>query len=155
MTKLIPSKDVREYIKSINYKLTDFQKATLIWNTPYDSLDEQLNALKEIVVSTDNIELKKQLEERIAFEKDSIKKFKENTPDCIYVVYNENECDSGYFTSYDIARQYCIDKEYKYIRKHILVKTADLPLVRSSVRLNPYLFPKIKIILYLIFFSTF
>ena len=110
MKDLIPSKDVREYLASINYELTDFQKATLIWNTRYESLDEQLNALKEIANSTNNIDLQKQIEERILFKKDSIKKFQETTPDCIYVVYDEDDTDIGYFTLYDTARKYCIDK---------------------------------------------
>lgn len=131
--------------RSINYELTDFQKATLIWNTRYDSLDKQLNALKEIANSTNNIDLQKQIEERILFKKDSIKKFQETTPDCIYVVYDEDDSDTGHFTHYDTARKYCIDKGYKSIQKRLLIKDTNIPQVRPDGRWNPYIFPELNI----------
>lgn len=138
MTNLIPSKDVCEYLNSICYNLSDFQKATLIWNTLYNSLKEQLCALKEIGNSTNDFELKKQIEERILFEKDSIDKFKTNDGNYIYVVYNE-DCDSGYFLLYDTARQYCVVNGYKDIQKHFFIKNDTLPLININGIINPYI----------------
>lgn len=145
MKNLIPSKDVREYLASINYELTDFQKATLIWNTHYDSLDEQLNAIMKIAIFTDSMDLREQIGERILFEKDSIKKFQETTSDCIYVVYDEDDSDTGHFTHYDTARQFCVDNGYKNIQKRLLIKDTNIPQVRPNGRWNPYISPELNI----------
>lgn len=142
MKNLIPSKDVRNYMEKNGCTLSDFQKATLIWNSRYSSLEEQLNALNEIAVSTDNVELKQQITERIAYEKDSIEMFKNNDERYIYVVYDEDDCDCGFFTRYESAYRYCSDKGNKYIKKHLLIRDNTIPYVRSSSRLNPYMFPE-------------
>lgn len=34
MFELIPSLCMRDYLETIDFKFTDFQKATLIWNAP-------------------------------------------------------------------------------------------------------------------------
>lgn len=52
MIKLIPSNQVQEYLDSIHFTFTDFEKATLIWNNHLTTKEEKLIALKEMMNST-------------------------------------------------------------------------------------------------------
>lgn len=114
MFDLIPSSEVREYLKSINYQLTDFQKATLLWNTRYKSLEEQLHKLTKMILATDDINLKLQLGKRYVYEQESVDKFKTQTENCIFVVCNEDDCGCDTFRymkrHFTIARKTVIGK---------------------------------------------
>ena len=61
MIKLIPSKQVQEYLDEIHFTFTDFEKATLIWNNHLTTKEEKLIALKEMMNSTKDEMLKKQI----------------------------------------------------------------------------------------------
>ena len=52
MFELIPSQYMRECYKELNFTFTDFQKATLIWNSPGKKRQEILDALKELAADT-------------------------------------------------------------------------------------------------------
>lgn len=145
MFDLIPSSEVREYLKSINYQLTDFQKATLLWNTRYKSLEEQLHKLTKMILATDDINLKLQLGKRYVYEQESVDKFKTQTENCIFVVCNEDDSGCGYFSLYETAFQYCKENGYRKIRKYLLIKGNELPRVRSNGRVNPYMFPSAEV----------
>lgn len=59
MIKLIPSNQVQEYLDSIHFTFSDFEKATLIWNNNLASKEEKKMALKEIMDLTKDEVLKK------------------------------------------------------------------------------------------------
>lgn len=59
MIKLVPSKQVQEYLDEIHFTFTDFEKATLIWNNHLTTKEEKLIALKEMMNSTKDEMLKK------------------------------------------------------------------------------------------------
>ena len=46
MIKLIPSNQVQEYLDSIHFTFSDFEKATLIWNNNLASKEEKENGFK-------------------------------------------------------------------------------------------------------------
>lgn len=52
MTELIPSRDMREYLSSINHTFSDFEKAELIYNNSLLSLEERDHALEDLKIST-------------------------------------------------------------------------------------------------------
>lgn len=58
--ELIPSKTVRDYMKQQGRILTDFEKATLIYNHSGMDYEEKTEHLKELLESTENPELKKE-----------------------------------------------------------------------------------------------
>lgn len=58
---LIPSKDVRQYMEKQGRVLTDFEKATLVYNHSGMKYEEKMLKLKEIMVTTDDTELKRQI----------------------------------------------------------------------------------------------
>ena len=68
MIKLIPSNQVQEYLDSIHFTFSDFEKATLIWNNHFVSKEEKLIALKELMELTSDEILKQQIYERLDYE---------------------------------------------------------------------------------------
>jgi len=44
MYELVPSKTMREYLASVDFKFNDFQRAALIWNKPDMLWKERLEA---------------------------------------------------------------------------------------------------------------
>ena len=72
---LIPSKDVRQYMEKQGRVLTDFEKATLVYNHSGMKYEEKMLKLKEIMVTTDDTELKRQIQERIDYAERCIRAF--------------------------------------------------------------------------------
>ena len=71
MFELIPSQYMRECYRELNFTFTDFQKATLIWNSPGKKRQEILDALLEICKEPLHFELiLKQVFERFALTMD-------------------------------------------------------------------------------------
>lgn len=70
MFELVPSKWMKELFKEVGFEFTDSQKATIIWNMENRTLEEKLDVLKEIANSTQDMNLRNQIEQRIALEKD-------------------------------------------------------------------------------------
>lgn len=89
MIKLIPSNQVQEYLDSIHFTFTDFEKATLIWNNDFASKEEKKMALKEIMDSTKDEVLKKQIAERLDYEQKIYDDFMDDESD-EYVYSIEN-----------------------------------------------------------------
>ncbi|SJZ74767.1 hypothetical protein [Eubacterium coprostanoligenes] len=58
MFEMIDSKYTRDRYEGIGFQLTDFQKATLIWNKPNITLQERLSALKNLAINTADSDLK-------------------------------------------------------------------------------------------------
>lgn len=89
MIKLIPSNQVQEYLDSIHFTFSDFEKATLIWNNNLASKEEKKMALKEIMDLTKDEVLKKQIYERLDYEQKVYADFMDNADDK-YVYSIEN-----------------------------------------------------------------
>lgn len=66
MLELIVSKDYREYIERNKIELSEWDRATLIYNHINLAHDEKLNALTELHRNSKDLDLKEQLAERVA-----------------------------------------------------------------------------------------
>ena len=85
---MIPSKHAREALQGKRV-FTDFEKATLIWNSPIANIKEKLASLEELSEITNDMILKGQIEERIGYEKKAYDKFIENeNSHYIFVVFD-------------------------------------------------------------------
>ena len=92
MINLIPSKDLRDYLKEINHTFTDFEKATLIFQNHFLNKDQKHEELKKISQTTSNQELKKQIQESLQYENQFYKDFFENNEEkYIYTVQKNHE----------------------------------------------------------------
>lgn len=92
MINLIPSKDLRDYLKEINHTFTDFEKATLIFQNRFLNKDQKHGELKRISQTTSNQELKKQIQESLQYENQFYKDFFENNEEkYIYTVQKNHE----------------------------------------------------------------
>jgi len=54
---IIPSKQVRDYLKEIEYKICDFDLAALIWNSSLSYFD-RLKLLQELSENTEDKKIK-------------------------------------------------------------------------------------------------
>ena len=78
MDELIPSAYMRGIFEKRNFKLTDFNKATLIWNLDTFFWNEKLQALEELSETTEDTLLRRQIRERIDYENKVFDKLKVN-----------------------------------------------------------------------------
>ena len=68
LAELVPSKDVREYMEKKGRILTDFEKAILIYNHPGMCFAEKTAHLKDIMMITDDGDLKEEIRERLSYD---------------------------------------------------------------------------------------
>lgn len=145
--ELIDSKYTREKYKELGIEFTDWQKATIIWNKPMPR-QERLNALKELADKIIDLELKKQIEERVSYERKLLSRIIQNpNNDYVYIVRDSKSgCDYGAFyvseTAHEHARNLIRkDVEEMCICKIQIVKEADVSTIRSCNRWNPDFLP--------------
>ncbi|MBP3267190.1 MAG: hypothetical protein J6M07_02550 [Ruminococcus sp.] len=134
----ICSRDIREYLYEINYRITDFQAFFLIDSCTHINYEEKLNALKQLyarcedfVIHTDSSDkrctFKNLLAEVINGREKSLPDFENNSNrSFIYAVYGRfNVCNRptdhfyriiGYFTSVDAALSEPSFEDCDYIR---------------------------------------
>lgn len=147
MFEIINSKYTRSKYEEIGFQLTDFQKATLIWNKPNVTLQERLSALSDLAIKTADIGLRIQIGERIEYEEKVMNQFKNASyGETLYIVFDsEDDYACGYFGKYKTAFAYAgnyINKEKTrcVIEKHKIINEDSIPLVKTSFRMNPNLF---------------
>ena len=106
--KMVPSKYMREYLKD-KKEFTDWEKETLIWNSPVCTWKERMDLLKQLSERTSDVKLKIQIAERIQYEETAYQLFIENKNNqFVYVVFDTDRDASGYFSEYEMARKYGI-----------------------------------------------
>jgi hypothetical protein len=110
MRELILSNDVRAYIKKTGHKFTDFEQATLIYNSGW-SLEEMHKELKEISIRTSDVSLKRQIDERLEWDHSCIENIKEAQGNCIYKleVWYEEDAEYEeelYFSTYSLVKNF-------------------------------------------------
>lgn len=128
MIELPMSAFMRNYYREQGITFTDFQQATIIWNSSLPR-PEILDALREIASTTTDEVLKEQIRERLATEAENERIFLENDGRYffIYVPDNEDEWESCYFSTLDAAIAYGKDhsKETFQIRKESFADKFD------------------------------
>ena len=106
MFDIVASKDYREFMAQNGIELSDWDKATLIYNHRTATYDEKLWTLLEIQKGSSDECLKKQIEERLSRDKKYYEKFKENDGNAFYslsTLYEERYDVDGYYLSFDAA----------------------------------------------------
>lgn len=101
MFEIVPSQWMKKCFEEIDFAFTDFQKATLIWNAPGRLRQEILDALEELSEDTRDETLRRQINERLNYEKKTFETFIYNqsgkyvyvVEDGSYYVLVEGEAD--------------------------------------------------------------
>ena len=153
MFELVPSLYMRSLFEDLNFELSDFNKATLIWNNLLHDRNEKLSALKNLLESTPNECLKQQIQERLDYEDDMLRTMKNNN-DCKYIfaVLDEAEYCCGFFSEYEMAHKYGIENAHKYdeksykIEKQLIIREKCDLMVRDCGRINWNMIPSGKAI---------
>lgn len=84
LAELIPSKDVREHMVKTRHVLTDFEKATLIYNHSKMSFSQKTARLKELMELTKDSNLRKEIQDRLSYDELCFSRFYENNGAYIY-----------------------------------------------------------------------
>lgn len=104
MFELVQSQWMKEYFEEIDFAFTDFQKATLIWNAPGRLRQEILDALEELSEKTRDKTLRRQINERLNYEKKTFETFTHNqSGKYVYVVEDMEYESCGFFIDYNRA----------------------------------------------------
>lgn len=116
MFELVPSYFMKDYFREVGFEFSDFQKATLIWNSIGKTRSEITAALEELVAATDCEITKRQIRERLEFEKKKYTVFKDNSSArYVYVIEDRTDRRSfGSFAEYENALKYAL----KYSDEH-------------------------------------
>ncbi len=143
MIELIPSKHVRDYMDEIGYKLSDYEKATLIWNAVGYTHQQIMDSLTEIAKYTDDEETRMQIVQRVQYEEEMLKRFKTNQDNqYVYVVNDDDVIPCGYFRRYETALAYAKKQEGScLIEKQLIVDGDEIPMMEYYEKSNPHLFP--------------
>lgn len=78
LAELIPSKDVRACIEETGRVLTDFEKATLIYNHSGMSFTEKAARLEVLMEQTEDGNLREEIQDRLSYDDLCISRFYEN-----------------------------------------------------------------------------
>lgn len=110
MKELIPSKDVRDYLKEREHIFSDSERATLIYNSDW-SLPEKHEALSELGSVTADLELKQQIEERIQWDERCLEQIKDNSGQYVYKLEiwekeDQEYMNTGIFATWELAEDY-------------------------------------------------
>lgn len=142
MYDFIPSRTVREYAGRTRHLFSDMDIATILYHTlPWSG---RAPALRELAARTEDVALRKQIEERLAYEELLRERFEANDGSFFYAVAVEDGADgitAGHYASARAAlaagrageRPFCVSK----------YQLADLrrELITPKARFNPCLCP--------------
>ena len=141
MIELVPSCQVRDYLQEIKFEFSDLEKAALIWNGYGYTWQEGLDALRELMLQTEDKKTKKQIEQRLNYEKRVWQAFEENQENKYIYVVSDGEGCYGCFSKSGIALHYAKEKAVKeqeafLIEKQLLITEEPIPMVKSGIRVN-------------------
>lgn len=111
--KAIESLDYRRHIEENKIELSDWDLATLLYNNKKLTHEEILCTLQELAVKTTDEILKKQIQERISYDRELYELFKQPAENAYYEVscwessYKNGLC----FTNFDEAYKYIFEED--------------------------------------------
>ena len=107
MFEIVPSQWMKKCFEEIDFAFTDFQKATLIWNAPGRLRQEILDVLEELSEDTRDETLRRQINERLNYEKKTFETFIHNqSGKYVYVIEDLEYENGGFFSDYNRALKY-------------------------------------------------
>lgn len=142
MIELIPSKDVREMIEKTGRTFTDFEKAAIISHLGLPIKELHKN-LKQIADNSQDRKLRNQIIERITYDDNCHRTFKENKTGFVYAVQvyklKMEPYICGYFADADLAFKHGKNQGYKFaIRKYQIVGVNGHDAIKAKCYINPY-----------------
>lgn len=93
--KLPVSDYVADYYREQGIELTWRQQARLCW-TGTSLLEDRLRLLKELLILSDDKKLNEEIQERIAYEKESLKRFMKNENPAVFYIFLPDDKDNEY-----------------------------------------------------------
>lgn len=137
VAKLIPSKDVLRYMEQRGRMLTDYEKATLIYNHSEMPYMEKTILLSELMTTTLDEKLKEEIRSRLFYDEICLSSFYKNKGTCIYKM---EICDSEeqmlyecrYYQSAEIAIFYGKKFKKKFKVNKIGLVTGDKELENEN-----------------------
>lgn len=137
------SKDVRECMERNGLKFTNFEKATLIYNSGLPVL-KRLDLLEKLAEETEDEALKGQVLERLAYGREKMAAFRNNTEGYVYAVEARRDGDKpyicGYFATADLAYAHGKKQGCKFrIEKYLIVGFNSREAKKSKGYFNPNL----------------
>lgn len=127
--ELIPSKDVRAFMQNLGREFTDAEKATIIYNLREDRT-KRFDELRKLMEATNDLTLKKEIQERFDYENKMFDSFATARQDCVYVLcYCDYESEDGrmiteeYFSNLEAARKWGLSLEQDYQVDKVRIQT--------------------------------
>lgn len=125
MFELIYSKDYKKYLEDNNIELSDWDKAALIYHHELAEYDEKAEALRELMKTTADDDLKKQIEQRLSRDYWFYQKFKENTGNSYYLLserYEKEYMEGDAYLDFSSAFNDGVKGKYDFCIEKILFK---------------------------------
>lgn len=136
LEELIPSKDVCSYMKQQRRSLTDFEKATLIYNHSGMNYEEKTAYLKKLMETTENMELKIQIQERFDYDEKCQERFYEREDGEIYKLFVFSPSDDAYLSYGHYPCGALAVKSGKKFQEKFYVQKIKLFMEENSQELN-------------------
>ena len=144
LKKYIPSKDVRTKIIEMGYQFSDWDRATIIWNSDIP-LREKHSEIQRIADKTSDTGLREQILERITYDEEVLRLLAGNSDGFIYAL-NSNEYGSGddiigYFEGYDMALEEGRKIGFSFsIEKHQVINE-NTERIKGQIISSPFIEP--------------
>lgn len=145
LNQYIPSADMKRVIRETEFGFSDWDKAAIIWNSEA-LLEEKLNAIGQIADETPDVNLKEQIQERIAYEQRVIMVFREISAGFTYMLtaHEDDDEDSmkGCFADPEMAyEEGCKLGSAFSVTKHQIIEKG-VERIKSRIILSPIFAPK-------------
>lgn len=139
--KIIPSKYVQMYMSKENIQLQDIDLATIIYHAPLP-VSQTHQLLKELATKTENPDLKKQIDQRLAYDQMSIERFLNNDGSCFYETYASDGNIIGHFATIDLAKNHALSLGTVFsVQKYQIIGLCK-DIIVPHYAYNPRLFSK-------------
>lgn len=145
INKFIPSADMREKIFETEHVFSDFEMASIIWNSDTVLSDKHAELFK-IATFTEDTLLRDQIKERITYDMDALGAFEKNSDGFVYILdvheYKDEESIHGYFKKSKLAYDEGLLCGSGFaITKHQFIDEGD-ERVKGRIHISPLLRPK-------------
>lgn len=121
--KMLSKQQIQYYEKQYHHYFSDREKATIIFNDPQASLDDILCELIKIQDSTSDLNLKKEIEDRISYEIYKYQNFICNDQqNYMYCLMDDEESIYGMYESFDLAYANLKQKVYEDLHDEFFLK---------------------------------
>lgn len=104
MWDFIPSKSAREYMNRTGFACSDRDLASILYQSA-PPLAELHRMLEQLAQRTTDGELRREIEERLAYDRCAVERFSANDGRFLYLLLEEEDNAAGYFTRAEAARE--------------------------------------------------